>query len=136
MRMTEDSSVTTFVVGDRLPWADDASASREMGPLDRGMLYDSGTTHQCSICSISALGATVRGKLMQSPGDAVAIELGTGQRAPGSVAWVLGDEAGICFDQPVDVVALINRKLVSQTVDRRAMPRVELRCPVHLKCAA
>jgi hypothetical protein len=134
--MAEDSSVTIFVVGDRLPWPDDAPAALQAGPLDQGVLYDSTARQPCSIRKVSALGATLRGDLANSPGDAGAIELGTGQRAAASVAWVRGDEAGICFDQPVDVVALINRKLVSQSVDRRAMPRVELRCPVHVKCAA
>ena len=34
------------------------------------------------------------------------------------------------------MLALLNRKLVSQPTERRTMPRVEIRCPVHVKCGA
>ena len=134
-RMAEASSVTTFVVGDRLPWPDDASAPQEMGPLDAGVLYDSGARQECSIRRISALGATLRGELAKAPGEDVAIELGTGQRPAGTIDWVKGGETGIRFSQPVDMLALINRKLVSQPAERRTMPRVEIRCDVYVKFA-
>lgn len=131
--MTEGSSVTVFVMGDRLPWPDDASMPEEVGPLDAGVVYRSGNREECSIRKISALGATLRGQLGKAPGDEVAIELVTGQRPAGTIDWVKGGETGIRFSQPVDVLALINRKLVSQPVERRTMPRVELRCRVHIK---
>ncbi|MFL6720196.1 MAG: PilZ domain-containing protein [Sphingomonas sp.] len=134
--MAESLSVTTFVVGDRLPWPDDPSSVAEQGPLDMGILHDSGVRQECAIHKISALGATLRGQLQKLPGDDVSIELGTGQRAGGKIAWVRDGEAGICFNQPVDVLALINRKLVSQPVERRAMPRVELRCSIYVKWGA
>jgi hypothetical protein len=133
--MAEASSVTTFVVGDRLPWPDDGSVPQEIGPLDAGVLYDSGERQECSIRRISALGATLRGELAKAPGEEVAIELVTGQRPAGTVDWVKGGETGIRFSQPVDLLALINRKLVSQPVERRTMPRVEIRCDVYVKFA-
>ena len=34
------------------------------------------------------------------------------------------------------MVALINRNLVSQPIDRRSMPRVEIRCGAFVKCGA
>ena len=132
--MTESPSVTVFVMGDRLPWPDDSSVPEELGPLDSGVVLDAGRRDECSIRRISALGATVRGELSRAPGDEVAIELATGQRPAGTVDWVKGGETGIRFSQPVDMLALLNRKLVSQPVERRTMPRVEMRCRVHLKC--
>src|SRR3982750_1472784 len=84
--MTEPPSVTTFVVGDRLPWADDATASDEMGPFDPGVVHDAGHRRDCLIRKISARGATIRGELKTSPGDHVAVELGTGQRQWGTLA--------------------------------------------------
>jgi hypothetical protein len=42
-------------------------------------------------------------------------------------------ELGVRFDGPVDVIALLNRKLVSQARERRTMPRIEVRYPIHLK---
>lgn len=134
--MTEPSSVTTFVVGDRLPWPDDASTPQELGPLDAGVIYDSGERHECSIRRISALGATLRGELAKAPGQEIAIELATGQRPVGTVDWVKAGETGIRFSQPVDLLALINRKLVDQPVERRTMPRVEIRCSLYLKFGA
>ena len=40
------------------------------------------------------------------------------------------------FKQPIDMLALINRKLISQPSERRAMPRIELRCGLYLKWCA
>jgi PilZ domain len=134
--MTEGSSVTVFVMGDRLPWPDDLSVVDEVGPLDAGIVYGCGRDEQCSIRKISTLGATLCGELGKAPGEEVAIELVTGQRPSATIDWVKGGETGIRFTQPVDVLALINRKLVSQPVERRIMPRVELRCRVHIKYGA
>ena len=75
----------------------------------------------------------MRGTLGKVPGDEVAVELATGQRPAGTIDWVAGGEAGIVFKQPIDMLALINRNLISQPTERRAMPRVELRCRLHVK---
>src|SRR5438477_9926840 len=131
--MTEVPSVTTFVVGDRLPWPDDASAPEAKGPFDAGAIHYSGSRQECSIQKISALGATLRSELALNPGDQVSVELETGQRAAGTIAWASRGDLGVCFNDRVDVLPLLNRKLVSQPVERRSMPRVEVRCPVYLK---
>lgn len=133
--MTEAASVTTFVMGTRLPWPDDAPIS-DKGPFDSGVIHDSGFRQECSIRKISALGATVVSPMQQAPGELVTIELATGQRSTAKVQWATGDESGLAFEKPIDVLALINRKLVSQPIDRRSMPRVEIRCAAFVKCAA
>jgi hypothetical protein len=130
--MTEAPSVTTFIVGDRLPWPDEASLDDEKGPFDPGVILDARDRRECSIRKISAKGITLRTDAEKVPGDQVAIELGTGQRV-GTVAWANRGELGIAFDEPLDMVALLNRKLVSQPVERRTMPRVEIRCEVFVK---
>ena len=131
--MTEAVSVTTFVMGARLPWPDDAPAMAENGPFEAGVIHDSGSRQDCSIRRISSLGATLRGKIMKSAGDDISVELATGHRHAATIDWAEGGEAGIRFHQPVDVLALINRKLVSQSAERRAMPRVEIRCSAFVK---
>ncbi len=131
--MTEVPSVTTFVVGDRLPWPDDESASEATGPFDAGAIHYLGSRQECSIRKISALGVTLRSELELKPGDEVAVQLGTGQRAAGTIAWASRGELGICFNDRIDVLPLLNRKLVSQPVERRSMPRVEVRCVAYLK---
>ncbi|HKX91430.1 MAG TPA: PilZ domain-containing protein [Sphingomicrobium sp.] len=132
--MTASPSATTFVVGDRLPWPDETAASPDTGPLDPGVICDGGSRRECTIRKISARGVTLVGAPEKAPGEEIAIELETGQRA-GTVAWVERGEIGICFDEPIDMVALLNRKLVSQPVERRTMPRVEIRSGVYLKFA-
>ena len=73
------------------------------------------------------------GELAARLGDQFALELVTGQRQAATVEWIDRGEAGVRFRERIDVLALINRKLVSQPTDRRSMPRVELRCAVRLK---
>lgn len=132
--MTDPTSVTTVVVGDRLPWPDDASAATNQGPFDESAIYHSGVRHPCEIRKISALGATLASDLAPALGERVLVELVTGQRPAGKVAWADGSELGVRFDDTIDVVALLNRKLVSQTPERRTMPRLEVRCLAHIKC--
>ena len=134
--MTEALSVTTVVVGDRLPWPDDASSATTKGPFDESAIYHSGVRHQCEIRKISALGATVSSALAPALGDKVLIELATGQRPAGKIAWTDAGELGVRFDDSIDVIALLNRKLVSQTPERRTMPRLEVRCLAHIKSGA
>ena len=131
--MTESPSVTTFVMGATLPWPDDSSAIADTGAFECGVLHDATFRQDCSIRKISSLGATIRSKVQRAPGENVVIELPTGQRAAATVNWVKGGESGIEFSKPVDVLALVNRNLVSQPVDRRAMPRVEIRCGAFIK---
>jgi hypothetical protein len=131
--MTEAPSATTFVMGERLPWPDDALIPSERGPFDAGVIHDSGFRQDCAIRKISALGATIQAKVQPAPGEDVTVELANGQRTPARVEWARGGETGVKFDKPIDVLALINRKLVSQPVDRRAMPRVEVRCGAFIK---
>jgi hypothetical protein len=126
-------SVTTFVMAARLPWPDDAPPADACGALDPIALYEAGQPRACAIRKISALGATIRGAVTRQQGEAVAVELATGQRPAGTIDWVAGGEAGIRFHQPIDMMALLTRKLVAQPGERRTMPRVELSCRVGLK---
>ena len=132
--MAEASSVTTVVVGDRLPWPDDAPGAFVSGPFDAGAIYHSGLRRECVIRKISALGATIGSDLAPALGDRVAIEIATGQRPGGKVAWTGRSELGIRFEDSIDVMALLNRQLVSQSRERRTMPRLEVRSTAHIKC--
>jgi len=133
--MADAPSVTTVVVGDRLPWPEDSwSAADDKGPFDSGAIYISGSRQPCSIRKISALGVTLSSTLTPALGDAASVELATGQRAAGKIAWTGRNQLGIRFDDSIDVIALLNRKLVSQVRERRTMPRLEVRSPVHVKC--
>lgn len=93
-----------------------------------------GVRRECRIRKISALGATVSSDLLPALGERVSVEIATGQRPAGKIAWTNRGELGIRFDDSIDVIALLNRKLVSQTPERRTMPRLEVRCLAHIKC--
>ena len=131
--MADAQSVTMFVMTQSLPWPDDARGADVLGSLDPVALFEGAGPRQCGIRRISALGTTIRGPVSKAAGAAVAIELPTGQRPAGTIEWVAGGEAGIRFDRPIDLMALLNRKLVAQAAERRTMPRVELRCGVGIK---
>ena len=131
--MADTQSVTTFVMAAQLPWPDDAPPADALGVLDPVALFVGGERRECAIRKISALGATVRGVTGEAPGAEVSVELATGQRPLGTIDWVAGGEAGIRFKQPIDMLALLNRTLISQPGERRTMPRVELRCHVGMK---
>ena len=132
--MADAPSVTTLVVGDRLPWPDECWTGDEAGPFDSAAIYIGGSRQPCSIRKISALGVTVSSALTPALGERASVELATGQRAAGKIAWTGPNELGVRFDDNIDVIALLNRKLVSQARERRTMPRIEVRCPVHIKC--
>ena len=129
-------SVTTFVMAARLPWPDPSLAADALGLLDPVAVFAGGERRDCTIRNISPLGTILRGAMRHSPGDAIAIELATGQRPAGTIEWVAGGESGVRFDQPIDMLALLNRTLISQPGERRTMPRVELRCQVGMKWGA
>ena len=134
--MADAASVTTFVMENRLPWPEEVAASDMKGPFDAGTIHSGGARQPCAVRRISALGATLRGQVAVAPGDDVAVELANGQRPQGKVEWTNAGETGVVFRQPVDMIALINRNLIAQPAERRAMPRVELRAPLHLKWGA
>jgi hypothetical protein len=135
--MARSLSLTSFVMEHRLPWAEGSSAAPAgAGRFDPAHIIDAGQRRACTIRSVSPLGATLTGEIATRQGEELALELVTGQRAAATVEWVGGGEAGVRFKQPIDVLALINRTLVSQPTERRSMPRVELRCGVRLKWGA
>lgn len=135
--MARSLSLTSFVMEHRLPWAEGSSAAPAgAGRFDQAVIIDAGHRSTCNIRSVSALGATLTGEIATRQGEQLAIELVTGQRPAATVEWVRAGEAGVRFRQPIDVLALINRTLISQPGERRSMPRVELRCGVRLKWGA
>jgi hypothetical protein len=129
----QTDAVTTYVVGDRLPWPDDDVARLGKPAFDSARLLDGSGSRDCAIRKISALGVAISADQAGTAGDQVAIELASGQRCAAIIDWSRGGDAGLRFDEPIDILALINRNLVAQPAERRALPRIELRHAVRLK---
>lgn len=79
----------------------------------------------CLVKNISAGGALIRAYSSLDAGTTLQVELKEHQPIPGKVGWVRGSDAGIVFDQPVDVVDLLK---TSGDGPRPRMPRVEVNC--------
>lgn len=79
----------------------------------------------CLVKNISAGGALIRPYCALESETALLIELKEGQPVAGVVTWVRGSDAGITFDERVDVIGLL-----TSTADgpRPRMPRIEVEC--------
>ena len=90
----------------------------------------------CLIRKISNGGAVLHADLPVNEGERLELELETGEHLDGRIAWRHGSELGLKFDEPIDVLPLLARNLVSQPGERRRMPRVEVCCPARLEAGS
>ena len=79
----------------------------------------------CLVKNISAGGASIRAYCLLEPDMTLHIELKEGQPVSGVVTWIKGTDAGITFDERVDVIDLLKS---SGEDPRPRMPRIEVRC--------
>ena len=79
----------------------------------------------CLIKNISAGGMLIRAYSALEPGARIAVELKRGEQISGTISWTEDSNAGITFDEPVDIVELLAN---SADGPRPRMPRVEVRC--------
>jgi hypothetical protein len=84
----------------------------------------------CLVKNISAGGTLIRAYCKLEPESALQVELKEGQPIGGRVSWVRGNEAGIAFDDPVDVLDLLK---ANSDEPRPRMPRVELSCVAFVR---
>jgi hypothetical protein len=87
----------------------------------------------CLIKNISAGGMLIRAYCALREGTRLAVELKCGEPVSGTVRWVEGDNVGIAFDAPVDVVDLLTNSMEGP---RPRMPRVEVNCFASLRQGA
>jgi hypothetical protein len=87
----------------------------------------------CLIKNISAGGMLIRAYCTVQEGTRLAVELKCGEPVCGTVRWVEGDNVGIGFDVPVDVVDLLTNSMEGP---RPRMPRVEVNCFASLRQGA
>ena len=87
----------------------------------------------CLIKNISAGGMMIRLYCSIPDGAPVTVELKSGQPISGRISWSRDQNAGIAFDEPIDVIDIL-----STTMDgpRPRMPRIETQCHAMLRDGA
>jgi len=117
---------TLYSFADCVPPPPDPRADERHLTLFRvGALVVGDGRELCLIKNVSASGMMIRTYSSMAEGRPVAIELKQGQLVRGSVRWVRGHNAGIAFDERVDVVELLSSSMEGP---RPRMPRVEISC--------
>lgn len=84
----------------------------------------------CLIKNISAGGMMIRLYCSIRDGAPVTVELKSGQPIRGRISWTRDQNAGIAFDQPIDVIDILS---TSMDGPRPRMPRIETNCHATLR---
>jgi hypothetical protein len=84
----------------------------------------------CLIKNISAGGMMIRLYCPVAEGSPVTIELKSGYPIAGRINWVRDHNAGISFDQPIDVIDILSSTMQGP---RPRMPRIEASCHASLR---
>jgi len=87
----------------------------------------------CLIKNISAGGMMVRLYCSVAEETPVTIELKSGQPIQGRVSWVRDQQAGVTFDEAIDVIDILS---ASMSGPRPRMPRIETDCHATLRDGA
>lgn len=87
----------------------------------------------CLVRNISAMGMMLHVYSQLTVGEAVAVEMKTGQTIAGTVKWIEDANVGLQFAQPIDVMAMLAAQMISDLDLKPRMPRVEVRAPATLR---
>jgi len=128
---------TLYSLSDAAPAPAAASDRREGDRLTTlyrvGSVLVEARRELCLIKNISAGGMMIRLYCSIAEGTAVTVELKSGQPISGRISWTRDQNAGVEFDQPVDVIDIL-----TSTMDgpRPRMPRIEINCHATLRDGA
>ena len=109
------------------------SARHHLTLLRVGAITIEGRRELCLIRNISSGGMSIRPYSPLAVDAAVIIELKTGMRVPGVVAWVDDGTAGVEFEEPVDVLDVLS---AADDGPRPRMPRIEVDCYASVRAGA
>ena len=127
---------TVYSLSGEIPPLDAVVEEADASVLQPGSVVVGSIRQVCLIRKISAGGAILHADLPVAEGHRLELELETGEHLDGSIAWRRGSEFGLRFDEPIDVLPILARNLVSQPGERRRMPRVEVFCPARIDLEA
>jgi hypothetical protein len=122
---------TLYSLGEQPPAPDERrTGQRHMTLFRVGTLLVDGRRELCLIRNISGGGMLLRAYCPLESGRPVAVELKNGQPIPARVSWIRDEQAGITFDQPIDVLALLAS---DDEGPRPRMPRIEMDAAVFVR---
>ena len=123
---------TIYSLSDAPPAAesDRRDGQRHMTLYRVGSILVEGRRELCLIKNISAGGMMIRLYCPIAEGTAVTVELKSGQPVSGRIGWTRDHNAGVAFDQPVDVIEILSS---SMDGPRPRMPRIETHCHATLR---
>ena len=84
----------------------------------------------CLIKNISAGGMMIRLYCSIADGTPITVELKSGQPISGKISWARDQNAGIAFDDPIDVIDILSTAMDGP---RPRMPRIEINCYATLR---
>lgn len=98
-----------------------------------GLVHSPAGEEICLVRNISASGVCARLYKPKNPGEALQIELKSGQMIGGTIAWARGLDVGISFHHPIDVEDVLLSRWVSEPGKRARVPRLDVVCPGILR---
>lgn len=109
---------------------------RHIKILRVGVLVIDGRRELCLIRNISAGGLMAHVYSSVKTAQRVTVELKSNQQITGRIVWTREPNAGIAFDEPVDIAELLANPPVLDNGWRARSPRVEVSRSGSLRCGA
>ncbi len=108
-------------------------APRAVATLLVGKLSHEGNPGQlCRVRNISEHGMQIDTIASLLPGMAIAVELRGGATLTGAIAWTKGGRAGVRFDMPADVNAILGKPQPDANTVRPRSPRFAAEIPARI----
>jgi hypothetical protein len=116
---------TVYSMSKELPSGDRRTDERHLTLFRVGTVVVGDRRELCLVKNISAGGALVRAYCTLEPDLRVQLELKEQQPIAGTVTWVRGTDAGITFDERIDILEILK---ASGEGPRPRMPRIAVHC--------
>ena len=116
-----------------MPQPDRRDAPRQISVFLTAKITASERELPCRVLNISSGGAKIETRAALQVGDAVRIEFRSNLLFGGTIRWQKGTHAGIAFDQPVDLDAILKKAGTSIARIKPRLPRYRCRVPVSLE---
>ena len=132
---TQPVETTLYSLSDAPPAADSdrRDCERHLTLYRVGTVLVQGRRELCLIKNISSGGMMVHLYCTIEETTPIVVELKSGQPISGRISWTREHNAGITFDEPIDVIDILSSAM---DAPRPRMPRIETHCHATLRDGA